>query len=172
MLHPTTAFGGRTGHGRAVAAFAALGTGTILQKFRYKYASLDDGVAMESGSGRFPVADRKSVSPPPLQRINPVATYAAENCSSDATRRLLADKTSAGPRSTCFSILPLPHILSCGLIRIANEEFFIQNGTRASTPRKNIAFVGAGAVIHTAAPCSYGPSLHNPLAFGALWKYR
>ena len=70
----------------------------------------------------------------PLAQLQERAQQFADNVCRQAP--LAGRYASKHSRRMCFSILPLPHILSCGLRRIATSmKFLSRKGTRPSTPQ-------------------------------------
>ncbi len=146
------AFGGRTGTDGPPGTHSPRSAHReqFFKNFRYKYAtSLDDGVFVWKGSGRFPVVDRKSVFAPPLSAYQSAVTYAVEGALSDATRRLLADKTRSTRAARVFPSCVATHFYPQLVDTHRRREFFIRRTVRA-LPRApgGHRFVGAGAVVY------------------------
>ncbi len=128
---------------------AALGTGNNSSKdLTVQIRSLELACCTGSGSLLFPVVGLKPVSPPPLSGCR-------SSCSQRHPRTALSDampRSPAGRFETftqdMFSILPLPHILSCGLMRMATSRIFIrERNARFNTPCGH-RFVSTCAVKH------------------------
>ncbi|KAI3484459.1 hypothetical protein L1887_52547 [Cichorium endivia] len=82
---------------------------------------------------------------------------------SDAMPRSPAGRIQNIRAGYVFSILPLPHILSCGLMRIATSRNFLsRNGTRASTPMRTSLCWHAHSQTY-AGPAAYARSLRAAL---------